>query len=234
MSSKTIKTLLFIFVLTFLNIGAKFPAMSESTAASDNNNISLEKEMSEAEKYMKMYEEIYQMNLVMQIEFESEVIIPKYFDFKYVEYTYNTAKQLNVPSRTAFRLMFKESSFIDTIKSPVGAEGLMQLMPQTRAIYKEFLRTDTLNLDKNQEDIYIGLYIMREGYDFWNSRGNSENYSWKLSLASYNSGKGTVIKYKGIPPIKETTDFVTFILKVHSNPQFYSNILRKSAQKDIT
>jgi len=181
----------------------------------------------EKEQYIKMYQEIYQQSLIQQIEFESEVMIPDYIDFKYVEYTYNTANQLGLSARMTFRLMFKESSFVDTIVSPKGAHGLMQLMPDTRKSYYELLRVDTLNLDRNQEDIYIGLNIVKDMYAFWRERGNSDNYSWKLSLASYNAGKGNVLKYKGIPPYKETTDFVIFILKSHSNPVFYANILNK-------
>jgi soluble lytic murein transglycosylase-like protein len=103
----------------------------------------------------------------------------------------------------------------------------MQLMPTTRKLYYEALRVDTLNLDRNQEDIYIGLNKLKDEYTFWRERGNSVNVSWKLTLASYNAGKGTVIKYRGIPPYKETQDFVTFILKSHSNPQFFANYSRK-------
>jgi soluble lytic murein transglycosylase-like protein len=124
--------------------------------------------------------------------------------------------------------MFKESSFIDTVMSPVGAKGLMQLMPDTRKTYYELLRVDTLNLDKNQEDIYIGMNMLLDLQAYWTDRGNSEKYSWKLSLASYNAGKGRVLQYKGIPPYKETQDFVVFILKAHSNPVFYANILQKN------
>jgi soluble lytic murein transglycosylase-like protein len=89
------------------------------------------------------------------------------------------------------------------------------------------LRTDTLNLDKNEEDIYIGLTYLRDLYDFWHQRGNSEKTSWKLSLASYNAGKGRVLQYKGIPPFTETQNFVAFISKVHSNPVFLANYTRK-------
>ena len=169
----------------------------------------------------------YLQSLIQYIELESEIIIPKYIDAKYVEYIYNTANQIGVPIRTAFRLVYKESTFRDSVTSPMGAGGLMQLMPDTRVLYRQILRTDTLKLDKNQEDIYIGIYMIKDLYNYWVSRGNSINYSWKLSLASYNAGKGTVIYYHGIPPIGETTDFIAFILKAHSNPAFIANYVKK-------
>lgn len=187
----------------------------------------------EREEYINMYKEIYKRSLIQQIEFESELIIPDYIDFKYVEYTYELAGKYNLSARTAFRLMFKESSFIDTVKSTAGAEGLMQLMPNTRDKYYTELRVDTLNLDKNQEDIYIGMNYLIDLYKYWKERGNSEKYSWKLSLASYNAGIAKVIKYKGIPPYKETNDFIVFITKPHSNPAFYANILKREKYENV-
>jgi soluble lytic murein transglycosylase-like protein len=221
------KFTLFLFLL-FSSFG--FEGGTASNAEDTENNKLKASEMlmdREKEEYMRMYQEIYESSMIQQIEFESEVLIPDYIDFKYVEYTYNLANQVGLSARMAFRLMFKESSFVDTIVSPKGAKGLMQLMPDTRTSYYKTLRVDTLNLDRNQEDIYIGLNIVKDMYAFWRERGNSENYSWKLTLASYNAGKGNVLKYKGIPPYKETTDFVIFILKSHSNPVFYANILHK-------
>ena len=188
----------------------------------------------EKEKYVKMYNQLYEKSLIQQIEFESEVIIPNYIDFKYVEFAYNLSNQIGLSSRMVFRLMFKESSFIDTINSPAGANGLMQLMPSTRSAYYEQLRVDTLHLDKNQEDIYIGIIYMKDLYDFWLDRGNPEKISWKLSIASYNAGKGNVLKYRGIPPYKETQDFVTFILKSHSNPTFYANIINRKKNENAS
>lgn len=229
---KITKTLLLIFMLLFLNIGSKYPALSE-TNIKETENIEMEIK-AEYEKYVKMYQDIYQQSTIQQIEFESEIVIPNYIDFKDVEYTYKTAQELSIPPRVAFRLMFKESSFIDTVKSSAGAEGLMQLMPGTREKYYNLLRLDTLNLSKNHEDIYIGLYYLKDLKQFWLDRGNSEKIVLTLSIASYNAGENKVIIHKGIPPYKETQDFVKFILKPHSNPQFYANIIKKNSPKFTT
>jgi len=178
-------------------------------------------------KIKNLEEEMRLKFLIKTIEFDSEVIIPNHISPENVAYIYNLANQLNIPIRTAFRLVYKESNFKDDAVSRVGAIGLMQLMPETRVMYYSQLCADTLKLDKVQEDIYIGLNLLNELYHFWKARNNSEQYSWKLALASYNAGKGSVIQYKGIPPFKETQNFVSFILKPHSNPSFAQSINRK-------
>jgi hypothetical protein len=219
---KIILTLLFLFaVFTLSNvINTKAESNTKDTAEEYTNRLL-------TEKIAKLEKEIYLRNLIQNIEFESEIIIPDYIDTKYVEFIYNMADTLNIPERTAFRLVFKESSFVDTVVSGAGADGLMQLMPETKLMYQTLLRTDTLKYDKDQEDIYIGLNYLRDLYSFWKARGNPEKISWKLGLASYNSGKGTVLKYRGIPPYKETLDFVGFISRSHSNPEFLANYTKK-------
>jgi len=222
------KIMLFVLLLfsSFL-----FNNLTVSNAEnSENSTVGIAKTIAEREKeeYMKRYQEMYQKSLIQQIEFESEVIIPDYVDFKYIEYAYNLSNELGLQPRTVFRLIYKESCFRDTVVSPAGAQGLMQLMPETRKAYYNLLRIDTLNLDKNEEDIYIGSMYLKDLHEFWRERGNSDNFSWKLSLASYNAGKGKVLRYKGIPPYKETTNFVAFILRAHSNPKFYANILKRN------
>jgi soluble lytic murein transglycosylase-like protein len=240
-NEKFLKTLLFIFMLMFFNVGAKYPAMSENIGRSAIDiynekiaNESVENAKEDAERYMKMYQEIYEKSLIQQIEFESEVVIPEYFDFKYVEYTYKLSSEVGIDNRILFRLIFQESRFKENATSEVGAKGLMQLMPDTRREYYKKFRVDTLDLDRNQEDIYIGARYLLDLQEMWHTRGNSDKVLLKLSLAAYNAGPAKVILYKGIPPYKQTIDFVTFILKPHSNPVFYSNILQKSGKKNIS
>ena len=179
------------------------------------------------EKIEKLERQIYLTNLIQSIEIESEIIIPTYVDPFYIEYIYDMSTELSIPIRTSFRLVWKESTFRVNVTSRKGANGLMQLMPTTRNMYYNDLRVDTLGLDKNQEDIYIGLYMLKELQVYWKRKDNSNIYSWKLSLASYNAGLGNVIKYNGIPPYKETIDYVNFISKSHNNPKLFKRYSRK-------
>lgn len=212
-----------------------FNSTSFSSAENDSNittGISIEEiEKTMNERFAKIERETYIKDLIQYVEFEAEVIVPDTLNTNYVEFIYKTANQLNIPTRIAFRLIHQESRFNDTVVSPKGAYGLMQLMPDTRAKYYVLLRVDTLNFDRNQEDIYIGLNILNELQTYWVKRGNSVKYSWKLSLASYNAGKGNVIKYMGVPPFTETQNFVAFILKSHSNPEFFARYKKKYENK---
>ena len=160
--------------------------------------------------------EFYLKDLIQQIETESEVTIPDYVNIKYVEYMYDLSKKLNLPTRMVFRLVYKESAFIDTIVSRVGAKGFFQVMPKTHELYRKALQVDTLKLDNNEKNIYIGMNMLKNLYDYWISKGKPDSYSWKLSLACYNAGIGTVLFYKGIPPYKETISYIRFVLKEHS------------------
>jgi soluble lytic murein transglycosylase-like protein len=215
------KILLFLFLLFSSFVFNNTTGSSTSNSTNEEMNKILTEKIAELEKKM------YLQNLIQYIEFESEIIIPDYINTKYVEYIYKMADILKISTRVAFRLVYKESSFRDTVTSPMGAYGLMQLMPATKQMYQALLRTDTLNLDKNEEDIYIGLNYLKDLYSFWKGKGNLDKVSWRLALASYNAGKGNVLKYKGIPPYQQTIDFVSFIYRAHSNPDFYASYIKK-------
>jgi len=175
--------------------------------------------------------EVYLNKLIQKIEFEAEVVIPKHFNTTYVEYIYNISTELSIPIRTAFRLVKQESSFRDSVESHAGAYGLMQLMPRTREMCYNNFRVDTLNLDRNKEDIYIGLNYLKKLHNFWVKRKYKN--SWDLALASYNAGKGNVLKYRAVPPYVETTEFVLFINKPHSNPKLLASYSRKYQNRAV-
>ena len=92
-------------------------------------------------------------------------------------------------------VMEAESGFHAMAVSPVGAVGLMQLMP---AVAAELGATDPLDPRQN---ILAGSRYLRQLLDA--HRGNVG-----LALASYNAGPGDVAKYGAIPPFRETQNYV--------------------------
>ncbi len=92
-------------------------------------------------------------------------------------------------------VMRTESSFDPFVVSPAGAQGLMQLMP---TLAEEMGVTDVFDPRQN---IMGGAKYLRQLLDA--TGGNVP-----LALASYNAGPGTVARYKGIPPFKETREYV--------------------------
>ena|SRR5688572_20322368 len=93
-----------------------------------------------------------------------------------------------------------ESCFDSRAVSVAGAHGLMQLMPETARRYGIL---DRFNPEQN---LGAGIHHLKDLLvDF------KDNIH--LSVAAYNAGAGNVKKYKGIPPFKETQDYVQKVVK---------------------
>lgn len=92
-------------------------------------------------------------------------------------------------------VMHTESSFNPRARSPVGALGLMQLMPATA---RRFGVTNAYDPAQNIEGAAKYLSWLNKRW------GGRLDYV----LASYNAGEGNVKKYGGIPPFKETQNYV--------------------------
>ena len=93
-----------------------------------------------------------------------------------------------------------ESNWQPRAVSPKGARGLMQLMPATA------LRLGVTKAFDPSQNVHGGaLYLSRLAERF------GENEVEKV-LAAYNAGEGAVETYKGIPPYRETRDYVRKVM----------------------
>jgi hypothetical protein len=108
------------------------------------------------------------------------------------------AKKNGIPENIALALVKQESGFNPKARSPVGAMGLMQLMPGTAR------GLGVTNPWDPAQNVSGGMRYLSQQYKQFGNWGNA--------LAAYNAGPGAVQKYKGIPPYKETQNYVKTIL----------------------
>jgi hypothetical protein len=92
-----------------------------------------------------------------------------------------------------------ESNYQARAKSRKGAMGLMQLMPATARVYK------VRNPFDPKANIEAGIKHLKSLID---------RFGVELGLAAYNAGAGAVTRFNGIPPYRETRNYVARILSI--------------------
>lgn len=112
------------------------------------------------------------------------------------------AKKYLLPDSFVRSVMKAESGFRPNAVSPKGAIGLMQLMPDTART----LGVDPRDPHQNAEG---GAQYLRELL----ARYEADPDQVLLALAAYNAGPGAVDRYHGVPPYRETREYILRVLK---------------------
>ncbi len=122
------------------------------------------------------------------------------FKSKFDAIIVEAAKKFDVDASLVSAVIKAESDFNSREVSDKGARGLMQLMPSTA---ERFGVTDSYDPVAN---IYGGVRYLRWLLKTFN--GNAD-----LAVAAYNAGEGNVWKYNGVPPFRETINYINRIAK---------------------
>lgn len=137
--------------------------------------------------------EMKRINESIRAEFFAEEI-------PYGELIYEKAKKYDVDPALVVAVIEQESRFKPRARSHVGARGLMQLMPRTgRWMGARDLYNPEQNIDAGVK--YIKYLDKRFNGDL------------KRIIAAYNGGEGNVKRYQGIPPFRETRQYVKKVMK---------------------
>jgi membrane-bound lytic murein transglycosylase B len=122
------------------------------------------------------------------------------FKSKYNEIIIRAAKHFDVDAALVSAVIKAESDYDARELSHKGARGLMQLMPATAR------RFGVTNSFDPEENIFAGTRYLRwllKTFD-----GNAD-----LAVAAYNAGEGNIWKYNGVPPFRETVNYINRIAK---------------------
>ena len=109
----------------------------------------------------------------------------------------SVARRHGVPEDLFLRLIRQESGWNAGARSHKGALGLAQLMPGTARQLGVNPADPQQNLEGGAR--YLAMQYRRFG-------------SWRLALAAYNAGPGAVEQHGGVPPYRETRNYVRAIL----------------------
>jgi soluble lytic murein transglycosylase-like protein len=112
-----------------------------------------------------------------------------------------SSEKYNVPEVMVRSIMAAESSFNPNARSPKGAIGLMQLMPATA-------RELGYNPHIPEQNVDAGTRYLRMLLDRY-----QDSHDWlRRTIAAYNAGPGAVARHGGVPPFRETRNYVTRVL----------------------
>jgi len=172
--------------------------------------LSAKKESAPQDKRDVFFEEMKRINHAVRAEFFAEEI-------PYGELIHEKAIKYDVDPALVAAVIEQESRFKPRARSQVGARGLMQLMPRTGRWM------GARDLYDPEQNIDAGVKYIK----YLNERFDGD---LRKTVAAYNAGEGNVERYRGIPPFRETRQYVKKVLK---NYDKRTKQLEKYKQKQV-
>lgn len=123
----------------------------------------------------------------------------KLFLTDYASYISMASARFGVEEALIRAIIHTESAFRPKAKSPKKAQGLMQLIPATAARF-------------NVQNVYDPFQNIQGGVEYLAWLLRRYNGDIRLAAAGYNAGEGKVDRFRGIPPYKETINYVSRVL----------------------
>jgi soluble lytic murein transglycosylase-like protein len=121
-------------------------------------------------------------------------------EIPYGELIYAKAKKYDVDPALVAAVIEQESRFKPRARSQVGARGLMQLMPRTGRWM-------------GARDLYDPEQNVDAGVKYIKYLNKKFKGDLKQTIAAYNGGEGNVTRYRGVPPFRETRQYVKKVMK---------------------
>jgi soluble lytic murein transglycosylase-like protein len=126
-----------------------------------------------------------------------------YYPMKYVDAILKYSRQNRLDPYLVMGLIHQESYFNPRARSPVGATGLMQLMPPTAKELARRLRSSA-NVEDPEVNIRLGTFHFRQLIDMFGGVA-------QLAIASYNAGQGNILRWRRAAPRKPLDEFIESI-----------------------
>ena len=143
-------------------------------------------------KHDVFFDEMHRINEAVRAQFFADEV-------PFGELIHEKSKKYDVDPALVAAVIEQESRFKSRARSQVGARGLMQLMPRTGRWM------GARDLYDPEQNIDAGVKYIK----YLNQRFHGD---MRKTIAAYNAGEGNVKRYRGVPPFRETRQYVKKVL----------------------